>query len=92
MGLYVISWKDRPNSLDLRLATREAHLAYGAGRIRLGGPFLDEAGEMVGSLLVIEAESLEEARAFHAADPYVKAGLVGEADISPWRATLGAIA
>ena len=53
MGFYVISWKDRPDSLAIRLATREAHLAYGAGRIKLGGPFLDEAGQMVGSLLII---------------------------------------
>ena len=92
MGLYIISWKDRPDSLALRMATREAHLAYGAGRIKLGGPYLDEAGTMVGSMLIIEAESLDDARAFHANDPYVKAGLVGESDVSAWRVTLGAIA
>ncbi len=94
MPMFVISWKDKPDSLELRMATREAHLAHLAahpGFVRLAGPHLDAEGRMVGSLLIVEAEDLAAVRAFHAADPYVAAGLIGEVQIGGWRPTLGAI-
>ena len=73
------------------MAAREAHLAYAhdqGDRVKLGGPYLDEAGQMCGSLIVYEAETLEEAQAFHAKDPYKLAGLFESSTITPWRATL----
>ncbi len=91
MALFVISWRDKPNSLDVRMAAREAHLAYAHGqedRVKLGGPYLDEAGQMCGSLIIYEAETLEEAQAFHDKDPYKLAGLFESSTITPWRATL----
>jgi len=95
MPLFVISWLDRDGGLPVRLATREAHLAYVAahpGIVRLGGPFLDGAGDMAGSMLVIEAESLEAAQAFHEADPYRAAGLFETSMVRPWRVTIGGLA
>ena len=94
MPLYVISWTDKPGSLPLRMATREAHLAYAhtlGDRVKLGGPFLDEAGQMAGSLIIIEAESLDEAKALHADDPYAKAGLFERSDVRPYRITLNGL-
>lgn len=91
MPLFVISWTDKPGALDLRLNNREAHLAYAAGlggRVKLGGPFLDAEGQMNGSLLIVEADSLEDAQALHAEDPYRLAGLMDKADIRLWRVTL----
>jgi uncharacterized protein YciI len=93
MPLYVISWSDKPNSLDARMAAREAHLAYVRGqgdRVKLGGPFLDGEGQMAGSLILYEADSLEDAKAFHAADPYKLAGLFDHSEVRPWRFTTGA--
>ena len=61
MALFIISWLDKPGALDIRLATREAHLAYVAdhpGVVRLGGPYLSEDGAMAGSMLIVEAEDL----------------------------------
>ena len=89
MALYVISWRDKPNSLEVRMGAREAHLAYvhGAGKVKLGGPYLDDAGQMCGSLIIIEADSLEDAQAFHAKDPYKLAGLFETSTITPWRLT-----
>ncbi len=90
MTLFVISWRDKPNALDVRMAAREAHLAYihgQDGRVKLGGPYLDEAGQMSGSLIIFEAESLEEAQAFHAKDPYTLAGLFETSTVTPWRLT-----
>ena len=83
---------DRPDALELRLATRQAHFDYLAanpGVVRLGGPFLNAAGEMAGSLLLIEADDLAAAEAFGAADPYRLAGLFERVEIRPWRATVG---
>lgn len=94
MPLFAITWMDKPGGLEVRTATRERHLAYVAehpGVVRLGGPFLDGEGRMIGSLMIIEAESLEAARAFHAADPYRAAGLFESSDVRPWRVTIGAL-
>ena len=95
MPLFVISWMDKPDSLEVRMGAREAHLAYAhalGDRVKLGGPFLDEEGRMAGSLLIVEADSLEQARALHDADPYKLAGLFETSDIRPYRITLNGLA
>ncbi|HXC56748.1 MAG TPA: YciI family protein [Rhizomicrobium sp.] len=87
--LFVVTAIDKDNSLALRLATREAHFAYAraTGVIRLGGPFLDAQDDMAGSLMIFEAADLDAARAWHANDPYVKAGLFARSDVRPWKMT-----
>ncbi len=95
MPLYVISWLDKPDSLELRMATRDAHFAHIArhvDQVRLGGPFQDEEGRMIGSMMIIEAKDLQAAQAFHDADPYKLAGLFDRSDIRLWRATVGGLA
>ena len=93
MALFVLTCIDKPNALELRMATREAHFAYARGLpdgfIRLGGPFLDEQGDMAGSLIIIEAPDMAAAEAFSLADPYRKAGLFERVEIRPWKSTLG---
>lgn len=94
MALFVLACFDKPNSLDLRLATREAHLAYAGERramIKVAGPLLDEAEGMAGSLFILEAESRAQAEAFNAADPYQKAGLFGQVEIRGFKASIGQI-
>jgi uncharacterized protein YciI len=86
--LFTIACTDKPASLELRLATRPAHIEHlkaQAGRIVLGGPVLDPAGNPCGSLLVVEAADRAEAEAFAAADPYAKAGLFESVAIRPFR-------
>jgi uncharacterized protein len=87
--LFVVTAIDKPGSLDLRMATREAHFAFvqETGVVRLGGPFLDANGNMAGSLIIFEAADLAAAKAWHAKDPYVKAGLFAQSDLRPWKAT-----
>lgn len=94
MPLFVLHCLDKAGSLDLRMATRQAHLAYAAsfgGQMRLGGPLLDANGDMAGSLIVMEAADLAAAQAFSADDPYTKAGLWERVDIKPFRATIGSL-
>jgi hypothetical protein len=87
--LFAVIATDKPNSLELRKATREAHFAYAeaSGVIKLGGPFLDGNGDMAGSLIIFEAADLDAAKAWHASDPYVKAGLFAHSEVRPWKPT-----
>lgn len=92
MPLFVLTCIDKPNALETRMAAREAHLAYVRampGVVKLGGPFLDAAGGMAGSMLIIEVDDLAAAQAFSAADPYARAGLFQSVDVRPFKVTLG---
>jgi hypothetical protein len=83
---------DKADSLDLRMATREAHLAWARerhGKIRMAGPMLSEDDQMAGSLFFLEAESEAEVRAFNADDPYTQAGLFDRVEVKRFRSTLG---
>jgi uncharacterized protein YciI len=92
MPLFMLACFDKPNSLDLRLATREAHLAYvreNLDAVKVAGPLLDDADQMAGSLFVLDTPDRAAAEAFNAADPYNKAGLFGRVEIRGFRATIG---
>lgn len=86
--LFALICTDKPNSLDLRLKTRADHVAFlqslGAAA-KFAGPFLDDKGDMIGTMAVIEAEDRTAAEAIAAQDPYAKAGLFQSVDIRGWR-------
>jgi uncharacterized protein YciI len=94
--LYAIVGEDIPESQAKRAAARPAHLKrvddlIAAGRLFLGGAFpaIDSidpgpAG-MTGSLIVAEFDSLEEARTWINADPYVTQGVFAKVTVKPFR-------
>ncbi len=86
---FVLTAIDKANSLPARLSAREAHMAFvkETGVVRLGGPFLDAKGDMAGSLIIFEAADMDAAKAWHARDPYVEAGVFQSSDIRPWKMT-----
>jgi uncharacterized protein len=98
---YAIIAEDVPNSLESRLANRPPHLErlkqlQAEGRLLLAGPFpaIDSidpgpAG-FSGSLIVAEFSSLEEARAWANADPFVSGGVYANVTVKPFRKTLPA--
>lgn len=88
---YVLIARDKPGALEIRKANRNAHLAYAdeSGVVIMGGPFLDENGEMCGSMAILDVETLAEAEAWAASDPYAKAGLFEGAEIKPWKRVIG---
>jgi len=95
MALYALMCFDKPNSLALRMANREAHLAYVREHregIKAAGPYLDEAGDMAGSMFLIETDDIETVRALTADDPYALAGLFERVEIRQWRVTVGSLA
>ena len=57
--------------------------------VKLGGPMTDDAGDMAGSLLILDVADRAAAEAFTAADPYSLAGLFERVEIRPIRITLG---
>lgn len=93
--LYACICKDKPDSGDIRQQTREAHLEHlrgHAGAIVSAGPLLNDDGTRpVGSLLIVEAGSLDAAREMMEADPYAKAGLFEQIDAYPWRWVVGTV-
>lgn len=79
-----------PNAwTEAELRTAEAHFAYlkaatAAGRVLLAGRCQDGIGP---AIVVFEVDSEAEARAFMAADPFVRDGLM-RASLHPYRAAL----
>jgi uncharacterized protein YciI len=90
--LYALICTDKPDSLAIRMANRPDHVAYleNLGEtLVFAGPFTGEDGAtMDGSLIVIEASSLDAARTIAADDPFAKAGLFANVDIRPWLWTM----
>ena len=92
MALFMLACFDKPHVLDLRMATREAHLAYvreQAAVVKVAGPMLDEAEGMAGSLFILEADDRAAVQAFNAGDPYQQAGVFGQVEIRGFRASIG---
>ena len=92
MPQFLLLCRDKPESLERRMATREAHLNYVAGRIDevlLAGPLLDDAGDLCGSLFILEAADRDAVAQFNKDDPYTKASLFDRVEISPFRPLVG---
>ncbi|ATG73571.1 YciI family protein [Zobellella denitrificans] len=96
---YVIFSEDVPNSLPMRKEARPAHLARlqalaDEGRLLVAGPnpAIDaedpaEAG-FTGSTVIAEFDSLDAARAWADADPYLAAGVYASVIVKPFRKVL----
>ncbi|MDG1280737.1 MAG: YciI family protein [Pseudorhodobacter sp.] len=83
--------QDKPGALQTRLDNRSAHLAHieTSGIVEMAGPFLDAEGKMTGSLIVLSVETMAEAEAWAAADPYAKAGLFSSVSLTEWKKVIG---
>ncbi len=88
---FALICTDKADHLDVRKANREAHLAYiaSSGVVEMAGPFLNERGEMNGSLLVLEVPDRAAAEAWAKADPYALAGLFAKVRIEAWKKVIG---
>ena len=79
--------------LALTATHRPAHRAYLTKLIEndqavAAGPFLDEAGDPNGTMVIVEAVDMAAAKAIATNDPYTVAGLFSTTEIKPWRWTL----
>ena len=91
MPQFILLCRDKPDSLALRMETRPAHLEYFqsfGNKLNLAGPMLDDKGDPIGSLLIVEAADEAAAREIAANDPYNKAGLFAKADVMPFKTVI----
>ena len=74
---FALIAKDKPGAIDIRKANRDAHVAYlkSTDAVEMAGPFLDESGEMCGSLIILDLPDMAAAEAWAAQDPYKAADL-----------------
>ena len=97
--LYSIVGTDRANSLEARLSARPDHVARlealkQEGRLILAGPNpaidSEDPGEagFSGSIIIAEFESLQAAKAWADADPYVDAGAYESVTVKPFKKVL----
>jgi hypothetical protein len=88
---YAVICTDKPAHLEVRKANRDAHVAYlkSSGVVVQAGPFLDAAGEMYGSLVILDVADRAAAEAWAASDPYKHAGLFSDVRIETWNRVIG---
>ncbi|GAA3858754.1 YciI family protein [Celeribacter arenosi] len=89
--LYALICTDKAGALQTRLDNRDAHLAYikETGVVAQAGPFLNEAGEMSGSLVIVDVAERADAQSWAENDPYAKAGLFSAVRIEAWKRVVG---
>ncbi|MGD9915519.1 MAG: YciI family protein [Rhizobiaceae bacterium] len=94
MPHFIVYALDKPDRLDRRNAVRDEHRNRlrnpdAAVKVAVAGPMHDAAGRMIGSMLVIEAESAAIVEAFVAGDPYVREDVYGEVAVRPFTWGIG---
>ena len=82
---------DKPDALQTRLDNRAPHLAHieNTGVVEMAGPFLDQNGAMIGSLVILNVADMAAAIDWADADPYAKAGLFASVDLREWKKVVG---
>ena len=83
--------KDKTGALQLRKDNRSAHLAYveSTGVVHMAGPLLDDAEQMIGSLVILDVADMAAAQDWADNDPYAKAGLFESVELIPWKRVIG---
>ena len=89
--LIALMAHDKDGALEVRKANREAHLAYikDTGVVAQAGPLLNDAGEMCGSLVILDVADMAAAQAWADGDPYAKAGLFASVTLTQWNRVIG---
>jgi uncharacterized protein YciI len=94
MAYFCVHALDRPDRLDDRKRLRDGHRARLRMHdqpvvVRIGGPLLDDAGKMIGTMLVIEAETRAAVEIYMAGDPYMLENLFETVSITGFNWGLG---
>jgi len=88
--LIALIARDKPGALQIRKDTRADHLAYieATGVVAQAGPLI-VAGEMAGSLVILDVADMAAAEDWAANDPYAKAGLFDTVELIEWKKVIG---
>ena len=88
---FLIRARDGAGMLGKRLEVRPKHLenlAKVEGRILCAGGLLDEAGNMKGSVLVMEFEGREGLEKYLASEPYIREGVWEKVEVEDMNVVL----
>lgn len=96
---YAFFCEDAENTLEKRKAIRPAHLARltalsSENRLLAAGPLMNQDGDnpfvagIHGSLIIAKFNSLDEAKEWIAADPYVTAEVYQRITVKPFKVVL----
>lgn len=91
MPNFLLIGRDHKGKPERRAAARNDHLAlaerlYAQGTLLHAGALLDEVGGMAGSVILYRAESREALDALLKDEPYIKADVWAEVEITEYRA------
>src|ERR1700685_2392639 len=82
--LYAMIARDRPDGLEQRIALRADHFNFShslGDKVVFAGALFGNADKIDGSLMVVEAASLEEAKTLVSGDPFVVRGVYGSYEV-----------
>lgn len=86
---YAIVTQDKPDSAQIRAATRPAHLEYltaNKDKLLAAGALIEDDGTGgSGGLIIVDTDERTEAERFIAEDPFTKAGLFRKVTVTRWR-------
>ena len=96
---YAIITEDHKNSLDKRMDVRPGHIIrlkklIEDGRLLIAGPnpAIDSSepgpAGFTGSIIIVDFDSLEDAKSWAQEDPYVKAGVTKKFSVKPFNLVL----
>lgn len=88
MAHFIVEYADLPGSSPAREAHRGAHIAYRIGlgdRMLMAGPLLDDGGQSVGSLVLIEAVDRNKAEETALSDPFIQHGVFRLVSVRAYR-------
>ena len=82
---FLVEYSLAPDSSLAIEEHRKAHLEYrmGLNSLRLAAQILSDKGQMIGSILLIDAESSGEAEQIALEDPFYRHGIYVAAEVRP---------
>ena len=91
MMQFLISAYDGKNMLEKRMEVRPRHLENMSrvnGKVLCAGGILDEAGNMKGSVLIIDFDSRDQLDAYLKAEPYIIENVWEKVTVEPMNVVL----
>lgn len=86
---FVVNGIDKPNALQTRLDNRTAHIDYNRNpsgvKIIVGGPKIGDDGTMIGSTMIVEADTKKAVLDYLEKDPYTKADVFASVEIAEYK-------
>ncbi|QQM30714.1 hypothetical protein JET14_00500 [Martelella lutilitoris] len=89
MAFFLMRCMNAPDVDDLREKTRPEHRAWvssggkGLVSVLIGSALVDDEGRSCGNFGILEAKTRADAEAFAEGDPFRKAGIVAEIELTP---------